>query len=77
MKKCEIIERAMSGGFESGPLRFKWMGTDSGTIVEIFDGGGFDLEVVEIWDGERLGNECWLSTYPDYEFIPVDNDATN
>jgi hypothetical protein len=77
MNKSELIESAMAGEFENGPQRFRWMNDSKGTIVEIFDGGGCNLEVVEIWDGERLGNECWLHTFPDDDFVPVDDDATN
>ena len=73
MTKSELMEMAFDGEFKDGPKRFR----HKGTIVEIFDGGGTDLEVVEIWGGERLGNECWLSTYTDDEFIPVGDDATN
>ena len=74
MNKSELNEMALNGEFEDGPRRFSF----EGVITEVFDDGfSPGLLAVEIWHGERLGNECYVDSYPDGEFIPVDDDATN
>ena len=75
LTKHDLHNMALNGIFENSPMRF----TFDGTVVEIFDDGYTPgLLAVEIWHGERLGNECYVSSYPDtHPFIPVKKDATN
>jgi len=74
LTKSDLTEMAINGEFEDGPKRFVF----AGTVLEIFDDGHSPgLFAVEIWHGERLGNECYVSSYLDGLFFPTDDEATN
>lgn len=70
-----LAEEYCNGRFGEIPLRFLC----NNVVVELFDGGEMQpgLYAVEIWHGERLGNACYVSSYPDdSKFYPVADEAT-
>lgn len=80
LSKQDLVTMAINGEFENIVMRYTWMRDGAGgKVVEIFDDGHTPgLFVVEIWHGERLGNECYLSSYPDdSQFVLADPEATN
>jgi len=64
LRKNDLTEMALDGEFEDGERKFIVTAFGHTRVVRVFDNGEA-LMAQEIWNGEPLGNDCYVDSYPD------------
>lgn len=64
LRKNDLTEMALNGEFEDGERKFIVTAFGHTRVVRVFDNGEA-LMAQEVWNGEPLGNDCYVDSYPD------------
>lgn len=64
LRKNDLTEMALDGEFEDGERKFIVTAFGHTRVVRVFDNGEA-LMAQEVWNGEPLGNDCYVDSYPD------------
>ncbi len=74
MKKSDVFEYMQNNELESARFVVN-KGSDNEVVVEVFNDPHIgDLMAVQIWHGNPMGNQCFLSSYGEKTFT-VTNDS--